>query len=111
MEDREKHVAKHAKGEPAPRAYSKLVVALCLAAVAAYTATCFVYLWWGKPLNDPLTGFFFACFGMEFASLAFIRRGKLKYAEGNPATRQMPHVEIKEEENGQSEVRKPEVLD
>ena len=67
-------MAQHRKSE-----YSKFIVALCIVTVIAYTVTCFWFLWNGKPINDILTGFFFACFGMEFASLAFIKRGKLKY--------------------------------
>lgn len=89
------------EAEPKPRKYSKLIVALCLVTIIAYTVTCLFYLWNGKPLNDTLTILFFGCFGLEFASLAFIRRGELKYVEGNAANKQMPHVEIKEEEDEQ----------
>lgn len=90
-------MAKH-KRKP-ERAYSKLVVAMCLVLVLAFTVTCLVFMWNGKPLNDTLTAFFFACFGVEFASLAFVTRGKLKYTGGNGANRQVPHIEIKEEED------------
>ena len=88
-----------------PMKYSKLIVALCLFTIIAYTSTCFFYLWNGKPLNDTLTILFFGCFGLEFASLAFIRRGELKYVEGNAANKQMPHVETKEEEKEDGEQR------
>lgn len=81
--------------------YSRLVVALCLVTVIAYTVTCFFYLWNGKPLNDVLTALFFGCFGLEFASLAFIKGRKIRYIEGNAATKQMPHVEVKEEDDGE----------
>ena len=80
--------------------YSKLVVGVCLVACIAYTVTCFVFLWNGKPLNDVQTVCFYGCFGIEFASLAFLTRGEYKYLGGNPANRQMPHVETKEEEDG-----------
>lgn len=78
--------------------YSKAIVFLCLVTVVAYTVTCFVYLWHGKPLNDILTGFFFGCFGLEFGSLAFIKGKKIKYIGGNTANKQMPHVETAEED-------------
>ena len=79
-------------------AYSKAVVALCLVTIIAFTVTCFVYLWNGKPLNDALTILFFGCFGLEFASLAFIKGRKIRYVEGNAANKQPPHVEAVEEE-------------
>jgi O-antigen/teichoic acid export membrane protein len=78
-------------------AYSKLIVAVCLVLVLAFTVTCLVYLWFGKPLNDTLTAFFFACFGVEFASLAFVTRGKLKYTGGNGVNRQVGHIETEED--------------
>lgn len=81
------------------RAYSKLVVATCLVLVLAFTVTCLVFMWNGKQLNDTLTAFFFACFGVEFASLAFVTRGKLKYTGGNGANKQLPHIEMKEEKD------------
>ena len=84
--------------EEKPPSYSKVIVFLCLVTVIAYTVTCFVYLWNGKPLNDPLTGFFFGCFGLEFGSLAFIKGKKLKYVGGNAANKQLPHVELEEED-------------
>jgi len=85
--------------EPAPKpAYSKVIVALCLATIIAFTVTCFVYLWNGKPLNDTLTVLFFGCFGLEFASLAFIKGREVRYVEGNAANKQPPHVEAKEED-------------
>ncbi|MBQ9042295.1 MAG: hypothetical protein IJ111_05710 [Eggerthellaceae bacterium] len=85
--------------EPAPKpAYSKVIVALCLVIIIAFTVTSFVYLWNGKPLNDTLTVLFFGCFGLEFASLAFIKGREVRYVEGNAANRQPPHVEAKEED-------------
>lgn len=85
--------------EEKPRnTYSKAVVFLCLVTIIAFTVTCFVYLWNGKPLNDTLTILFFGCFGLEFASLAFIKGRKIRYVEGNPANKQMPHAEPVEEE-------------
>lgn len=86
--------------KPKP-AYSKVIVVICLITIIAYTATCFVYLWNGKPLNDTLTVLFFGCFGIEFASLAFIKGREVRYVEGNAANKQMPHVEAKEEEDGE----------
>lgn len=94
-------MAEHANNDKPT--YSKVIVALCLFTVIAYTVTSFIYLWNGKPLNDVLTALFFGCFGVEFASLAFIKRSKLKYTyiSGNPNNKQMPHVELKEEEDEQ----------
>ncbi len=83
--------------EPRP-SYSKVIVFLCLVTVIAFTVTCFVYLWHGKPLNDTLTILFFGCFGLEFASLAFIKGRKVRYVEGNASNKQPPHVEAVEEE-------------
>ena len=79
--------------------YSKLIVAVCLALVLAFTVTCLVFLWNGRALNDVLTAFFFACFGVEFASLAFVTRGKLRYTGGNGANRQVGHVETEDGED------------
>ena len=81
--------------------YSKLVVAVCIVTVIAYTVTSFFYLWNGKPLNDTLTILFFGCFGLEFASLAFIKGRKVKYTGGNAQNKQLPHIELKEEGNEQ----------
>ena len=78
--------------------YSKFIVFLMFVTIIAYTVTCFVYLWNGKPLNDLLTGFFFGCFGFEFGSLAFIKSKKLKYIGGNAANKQPPHIELAEED-------------
>ena len=78
-------------------AYSKVIVATCLILVLAFTVTCFVFIWFGKPLNDTLTAFFFACFGVEFASLAFVTRGKLKYTGGNGMNRQVGHIETEDD--------------
>lgn len=93
-------MAKHKQKQQS--AYSKAIVGLCLVTVIAYTVTCFFYLWNGKPLNDVLTALFFGCFGVEFASLAFIKRSKLKYVNGNAANKQMPHVETEEEDDSKA---------
>ena len=87
--------------EPADKpAYSKVIVAICLLLILAFTVTQLVFMWNGKQLNDVQTACFYGCFGIEFASLAFVTRGKLKYVGGNPANKQMPHVEIEEDEDG-----------
>ena len=91
------------EAEPKP-SYSKFIVFLMFVTIIAYTVTCFVYLWNGKPLNDLLTGFFFGCFGFEFGSLAFIKSKKLKYIGGNAANKQPPHVEIIEEDEQDEQV-------
>lgn len=104
-DDGERRETTEGVGEAEPKpSYSKLIVLLCFVTVIAYTVTCFVYLWNGKPLNDLLTGFFFGCFGLEFGSLAFIKGKKLKYVSGNAANKEMPHVELsveEEEENAE----------
>lgn len=85
--------------EPAQKpAYSKVIVALCLVTVIAYTVTCFAFLWHGKPLNDTLTRLFFLCFGFEFGSLAFIKGREIRYGSGGAD--RMPHVEAVEETEG-----------
>lgn len=101
-----------AKHKEKPR-FSKLVVTACLILCVAYTVTCFVFIWNGKPLNDVQTLCFYGCFGIEFASLAFITRGEYKYVGGNQTTKQMPHVEVieKTEGEGNGEVSKPKVSD
>ena len=80
--------------------YSKIVVMLCLFNIIAYTVTCFVFMWHGKPINDILTAFIFACFGLEFASFAFIKGREIKFVGGNAANKQPGHVEIIEETEG-----------
>ena len=96
-----------AEVEPRP-SYSKVIVLLCFITVIGYTVTCFIYLWNGKPLNDFLTGFFFGCFGLEFGSLAFIKSKKLKYVGGNAANKQVPHVELAEEEEEKEDGKVPQ---
>ncbi|MBQ3300614.1 MAG: hypothetical protein IJH04_00410 [Eggerthellaceae bacterium] len=86
--------------------YSKGIVILCFLTIIAFTVTSFVFLWNGKPLNDTLTGFFFGCFGLEFGSLAFIKSKKLKYVGGNVSNKQVPHVELAEEEEKDAETDK-----
>ena len=80
--------------------YSKVIVALCLVTIITYTTVCLFYLWNGRPLNDTLTVLFFGCFGVEFASLAFIRRGEMRYVEG-AADKKMGHIERIEEKDEQ----------
>lgn len=77
--------------------YSKVIVALCLVTIITYTSICMFYLWHGRPLNDVLTALFFGCFGVEFASLAFVRRGEMRWVEGQ-GDRKVGHVESVEEE-------------
>ena len=69
--------------------YSKLVVLLCIATIIAFTVTCMVFYWHDKSVDPVLIGFFFACFGMEFGSLAFIKRGEYRYVGGD----KVGHVE------------------
>ena len=89
-----------AKHKEKPK-YSKIIVALCLVTIIAYTITCMFYLWHGRPLNDVLTALFFGCFGVEFASLAFVRRGEMRWVEGQ-GDKKVGHVEpIEEEKDGQ----------
>ena len=91
-------MAMHARGkEPIP--YSRAVVAVCLLLVVAFTAVQLWFMWNRIPLNDAQTYCFYACFGMEFASLAFIKGRKLKYTEGNGAAKSMPHIAVNDEED------------
>lgn len=82
--------------------YSKLIIAMCIFNVLAYTALCFVFMWNGKPINDVLTAFFFGCFGLEFASLAFIRGREIRFVEGNVGSKQLGRVEAIEETEGET---------
>ena len=81
-------------------AYSKVIVFLCILTTIAFTVTCFVFLWHGKPIDSTLTLCFFGCYGIEFASLAAIKCSKNKHVNGNAAAKQMPKVEIEEDEDG-----------
>ncbi len=80
-------------------AYSKIIVAACLLTIIAYTTVCFVYMWFGRPLNDTLTILFFGCFGIEFGSLAFIKGRELRWVEGNAMDKTPGHVELREEDD------------
>jgi hypothetical protein len=84
--------------------YSKLIVFLCILTTIAYTVTCFFFQWNGKPIDSTLTLCFFGCYGIEFASLAAIKCSKNRHLKGDSAAKQMPKVEIKEDED---EVSKP----
>lgn len=90
-----------AKHKQKPK-YSKVIVALCLVTIITYTTVCLYYLWNGKPLNDVLTALFFGCFGVEFASLAFVRRGEMRWVEGQ-GDKKVGHVEPVEEEEKDGE--------
>ena len=80
-------------------AYSKVIVALCIVTTIAYTVTCFVFLWNGKPVDSVLTGVFFGCYGIEFASLAAIKCSDNKHqVKGDSAAKAMPRVETEETE-------------
>ena len=76
--------------------YSKVIVAACLVFILAFTVTCLVFYWNAKSVDPVLVGFFFACFGMEFASLAFVTRGKLKYTGSGSG--KVGSVEVQEDE-------------
>ena len=89
-------MAKHAEKQK-PK-YSKVIVALCLVTIISYTVTCLFYLWNGKPLSDTLTILFFGCFGIEFASLAFIRGREVKWVDGG-GERRPGHVEKEEDDD------------
>ena len=80
-------------------AYSKVVVGACLVFILAFTVTCLIFYWNSKTVDPVLIGFFFACFGMEFVSLAFIKGREIRYVEGNPANKQMSHIEVKENDD------------
>ena len=50
---------------------------------------------------ELITALFFGCFGVEFASLAFVRRGEMRWVEGQ-GDKKVGHVEpIEEEKDGQ----------
>lgn len=75
--------------------YSKLVILLCLLNIMWYTVTCFWFMWNDKEISDVLTAFFFGCFGVEFASLAFLKRGEYRYIGSD----KVGHVERIEEQD------------
>ena len=85
------------------QSYSKGIVALMIVTIIAFTVACLVFYWNGKAVDAVLIGFFFGCFGFEFGSLAFIKSRKLKYVGGNAANKQVPHVEIAEEDENNDE--------
>jgi len=76
--------------------YSKFIVLFCILTIIAFTTTCMAFYWNEKEVDPVLIGFFFACFGMEFTSLAFIKRGEYRYVGGDKVGR----VERIEEEDG-----------
>lgn len=78
--------------------YSKIIVSICILTIIIFTSVCMFYLWNGKPLNDTLTILFFGVFGIEFGSLAVIRRGEMRYVEGS-GDKKVGHFEQKEDED------------
>ena len=76
--------------------YSKCIVALCLTTIIAFTCVCMWFYWNEKTIDPVLIASFFACFGLEFGSLAFVKRGEYKYVSGET----VGHAERIEEENG-----------
>lgn len=86
-----------AKHKEKPK-FSKLVVTICITLIIVFTATCMFFLWNGRMLNDTLIVLFFGCFGIEFASLAFIRRGEMRWVEGS-GDRKAGHVEKEGEDD------------
>ena len=82
--------------EPVKRknAYSKGIIVLMFLTIIWYTASNLLLLYEGKQTDAALTAAFFACFGFEFGSLAFVHNSGLKYKGGDK-----PHVEVKEEED------------
>ena len=81
--------------------FSKTIVVFCILTTIAFTVTCLFFYWNGKTIDPVLIGFFFSCYGLEFGSLAFIQRGKLKYVGGKVDGKQMGHVEIEEDDDGE----------
>ncbi len=75
--------------------YSKAIVVVCILTIIAFTVACMTFYWNEKEVDPVLIGAFFACFGMEFGSLAFIKRGEYRYVAGD----KVGHVERIEEEN------------
>ena len=83
--------AKHAKQKSL---YSKTIVALCIITIIVFTVTCLYFYWHEKSIDPVLIASFFACFGLEFGSLAFVKRGEYKYVSGDT----VGHVERIEDE-------------
>lgn len=75
--------------------YSKTIVALCIVTIIVFTITCLYFYWNEKEIDPVLIASFFACFGLEFGSLAFVKRGEYKYISGET----VGHVERIEREN------------
>lgn len=75
--------------------YSKTIVAICIVTVIAFTITCLWFYWNDKQIDPVLIASFFACFGLEFGSLAFVKRGEYRYVSGET----VGHVERIEETN------------
>ena len=96
FEDREPEDVELEPGKPV--SYSKGIVILMFVTIILFTVACMYFYWCGKTVDPVLILGFFACFGFEFGSLAFIHTRKLKYKPGDPANKRMPHVEIREEE-------------
>lgn len=81
--------------------YSKSIIVLCIITIIAFTVTCFWFYWNEKSIDPVLIASFFACFGFEFGSLAFVKRGEYRYVTGDT----VGHAERIEEENeGEADV-------
>ena len=76
--------------------YSKLIVLLCILVTFGFTQECMYFYWCEKTVDPVLIGFLFGCYGLEFGSLAFIKRGEYRYVEGAKGG----YVERIEEEDG-----------
>ena len=77
--------------------YSKLIVFLCFVTVTLFTQQCMFFYWNEKTVDPILIGFFFACFGFEFGSLAFIKCKEYRYMKGDKVV----YVERIEEKDDQ----------
>lgn len=72
--------AKHKKQRSV---YSKIIVVLCIVTIIAFTITCMWFYWNERTVDPVLIASFFACFGFEFGSLAFVKRGEYRYVSGD----------------------------
>ena len=83
--------------------YSKFIVFFCILTIILFTVSCFFFYWFEKDVDPVLIGFFFACFGMEFGSLAFIRRSEYRWGHGD----KLGYVErVNEEDKNDGEANK-----
>lgn len=75
------HEQNTAKGEKPPKKglFSKVMVALCILIVIAYTSICLLMQWaYGMQPEPQLTIAFYTLVGTELVNLAAIKRGKTK---------------------------------